>query len=113
MSPFFGNKADMVAQQAAVQTEYERLSALPVADLAAEILPAFGGQRPANGPITAGAWLMGSFPRGQARATCVRDLQRPVLAAIQALEHAGLLEQDASTFGPKARLGSRSLSLHP
>jgi hypothetical protein len=42
MSPLFGNKAEKAAAEAAAQTEVDRLSALPVADLAVELMSAFG-----------------------------------------------------------------------
>jgi hypothetical protein len=38
----FGNREEKTARAAAAEAESERLRSLPVADLAAEILPAFG-----------------------------------------------------------------------
>jgi hypothetical protein len=62
----FGNKEEKAAKAAAAQAESERLIALPVADLAAEIMPAFGpdgieaksGHR--QGPTEVTEWLFAS-----------------------------------------------------
>jgi hypothetical protein len=90
MSPLFGKSEEKIAQEAAAQAAFERLSALPVADLAAEILPAFGPDqtRTAHSLVGACVWLMDSQPRGK---RYLIDLKRPVQEALQALEHAGLL----------------------
>jgi hypothetical protein len=92
----FGNSDE----KATARAECERFSALPVAELAAAILPAFGpdAKRPANGPIMAADWLVASYPRG-VRAQCVHDLVVPVRAAIEALLHAGLLGQRMQNTG--------------
>ena len=42
----FGNKGEKAAQDVAVSAEIERLISLPVADLAAEMMPAFGPDGP-------------------------------------------------------------------
>jgi hypothetical protein len=90
MSPLFGRSDERAAQDAAAGAEFERLCALPVADLAAEILLAFGPdqERPAHSVAGACVSLMDSQPRGR---RYLIDLKRPVQEAIQALEHAGLL----------------------
>ena len=90
MSPLFRKSKRGLAQESAARMEFERLNALPVADLAAEVMPAFdpAARRPAHSIVGACLWLMGSCPHGTAY---LIYLKRPVLEAIQALEHAGLL----------------------
>jgi hypothetical protein len=98
MSPLFGKSERKISQEAAAQAEFERRNALPVADLAAEILPAFGrdGKRPAHSALGASNWLMASYPGGT---KYLKDLQRPVREAIQALEHGGLLNERVRSSG--------------
>ena len=90
MSPLFRKSEQKIAQESAAQAEFERLTALPVAHLAAELLPAFGpgATRPAQSAAGACLWLMASYPHS---AKYSIDLKRPVREAIQALEHADLL----------------------
>jgi hypothetical protein len=86
-----GRKAAKAARRAAANAEIERLCALPVPELAAEILPAWtwDGMRTTNHAARdAAQWIMARFPRypkGQ------EALVPAVQEAIQALEHAGLL----------------------
>ena len=110
MSRLFGKSEQRRAQETAAQAECERLSRLPAADLAAEILPAFraGQKHPANGPLGASEWLMAEYPRGVA-ARCVQQLRQPVAAAIQALEHAGLLHQVLGGEGRRTRFAITSV----
>lgn len=96
MSPLFGNKDEKAAREAAAKAESQRLVALPVTDLAAELMPAFGpdglqtrsGHR--QGPVELSTWLLSSF------STSVKyrqPLLGPVMEGLQALEHAGLVER--------------------
>lgn len=84
------------ARQLAAEAEATRLSALPVADLAAELMPAFGARGPGRGArrevnlLQLSNWLMRSFPGG---AKYLRDLVRPTREAVHALESAGLIER--------------------
>jgi len=48
-------------------------------------------------------WLLAKYPRGS-KAKCVQELQRPVLAAIQALQRAGLLQEQARGGGAGGKL---------
>jgi hypothetical protein len=68
---------------------------LTAAELAVEIMPVFGSDGPGRGKLPelnflqVAIWLMRSYPRGS---KCLRDLERPVRASIQALEVAGLVQ---------------------
>ena len=89
-----GNKGEKAAQDVAVSAEIERLISLPVADLAAEMMPAFGPDGPrvpggGVGILQVLSWLMSSYPRGN------KNLSRLLPAGregIQALERAGLVQ---------------------
>jgi hypothetical protein len=94
VSPLFGNREDKAAQDAAALAEIERLSSLPAADLAAEMMPAFGPDGPrvpggGLGILQVMTWLMSSYPRGN------KGLSRLLPAAregVQVLENAGLVQ---------------------
>jgi hypothetical protein len=96
MSPLFGNKEEKAARQAAAEAEANRLGALPAGELAAELMPAFGPDGPGRGRrhevnlLQLSNWLLRSFPGGP---KYLRDLERPTREAVQALEHAGLIER--------------------
>jgi hypothetical protein len=112
----FGNRKEKAAKEGAAAEESERLVALPVADLAAEIMPAFGpdglqaktGHR--QGPMEVTSWLLASF------STSVKYRQPilgPVIEGLQALDNAGLVEH--RTFGGGStynatRLGETALA---
>lgn len=119
----FGHKQGKAAPTAAphdtvARAEIERLSALPVADLAAALLPAFAPH--AEFPVRTGTsakfrkvrevgeWLVQDYSHGRTYSqmrrdgiTNLDDLERPVLEALQALEHAGLVIEvaPATTIG--------------
>ena len=90
----FGNKAEKAARAEAADAAVQRLLALSVADLAAEIMPVFGpggastrmGQR--IGTLQIVNWLLSSGPRGTGQ---FKQLRGPVREGVQALEHAGLV----------------------
>jgi hypothetical protein len=94
--PLFGNREDKAARKAAAEAEAKRLAALPVSALAAELMPAFGPDGPGRGSrhevnlLQLANWLMRSFPGATKH---LRDLERPTREAVQALEHAGLIER--------------------
>ena len=113
----FGNKAEKRAKAAAAEAESERLTALPVRELAAEVMPAFGpdginaksGHR--QGPIEVVSWLM-----PDASAKYRQPILGPVIEALGALEQAGLVtrrsfgsEGQAATYHA-ARLGETALA---
>jgi hypothetical protein len=93
------------ARQLAAEAEATRLRELPVADLADELMPAFGVRGPGRGArrevnlLQLSSWLMRSFPGG---VKYVRDLVRPTRDAVQALESAGLIDRHA-----QANVGQR------
>lgn len=88
----FGNKEEKAQQEQAAQAEAERLSSLPVRELAAEVLRAYGPDGPNPGEainlLRVLNWLMDSYPRGT---KYLKELQQPVQEANQALENAGLI----------------------
>jgi hypothetical protein len=90
----FGNKEEKQAQDAAAKAEADRLAALPVPELAVEILPAFGPDGPGKGEkeigtLQVGMFLMDDFPRGN---QFVKPLVEPIREGFQALQNAGLIE---------------------
>jgi hypothetical protein len=93
MSRLFGKSEAKDAAANAARTEVERLNALPVADLAAELMPAFGPDGPRSGKeinsLQASSWLMRSYPTGSKQS---RDLHRAVCEGLELLEHSGLVE---------------------
>ena len=96
VSPLFGKRGEKAAQREAARAEIERLASLPAADLAVEIMPAFGpnGVRGADrrglASFQIANWLVASFP---GRAGIWEQLVDPVSEAIQRLEHAGLVQR--------------------
>jgi hypothetical protein len=104
VSPFFGNKEKKVEQQAAGSAEVERLCALQVAEMAVELMPAFGidGARSKGSegtpPMQIVQWLMSSYPYHPS----LKPLVAAVLAGLQALETAGLLGRRISGDGSGA-----------
>jgi hypothetical protein len=117
VSPLFGNKEDKVAQEAAAKAEAGRLGALSVAELAAEMMPAFGADGPGRGSrhevnvLQVANWLMSPYPRGT---KFLGELEQPVREGIQALEHAGLVQRwgEPSAGGrlSATRLGEAALA---
>ena len=113
---FAGSRPDRQAEIAAARAESERLIALPIGELAVEILPAFGpsgmnirigSQR---GPREVLKWLLPDLP--------VRywpPVIGPVIEALGVLEHANLLtrrswgESGSSTYDV-SRLGQSTLT---
>ncbi len=98
----FGNKEEKRAQDDAAKAEADRLAGLPVADLAAAILPAFGPDGPGKGgakdigTLQVGIYLMRDFPRGNAM---IKSLLEPLKEGIQALENAGLVKRTVQSIG--------------
>jgi hypothetical protein len=99
----FGGKSkqEKQAEDEAARGEVERLVGLPVAELAAEVLPAFGPGGPGKGgkeigTLQVGMFLMRDFPRGN---QFVKGLVGPIREAMQALENAGLIERRVHNTG--------------
>ncbi len=116
----FGDKDEKRAREAAAQAESERLAALPVAELAAAVMPAFGpdgiaakgGHR--QGPMEVTEWL---FASTSTKVKYRQPVLGPVIEALQLLDSAGLLgrrnfggdHSSASTY-QATRLGEEALT---
>lgn len=105
----FGNKAEKAARDGSAQAEVDRLLALPLPDLAVEILGAFGpggmqiksGRR--KGVFEVSEWLVAPNPSRYRQ-----PLIQPVLEGLQKLEHAGLLLK--RSFGASAQATTYDLT---
>ena len=117
MSPLFGNKEKKQAEKAASQAAIDRLVGLPPAELAAEVMPAFGpggprGQGPNHGPniLQIVMFLGKSIPRGESYAS---PLMEPTREALQVLEHAELVlktTRGTGTWFSVTRAGEAALA---
>jgi hypothetical protein len=100
--------AASAATDGAAQMEVDRLVALEPEDLAVELMPAFGPDgaksrgRIGTGPLQVIEWLMKPVGRG----VSTKPLVPVVLAGLQALEHAGLVQERTSGVGTGARFYS-------
>jgi hypothetical protein len=113
----FGNKEQKAADEAAVAAEFERLSSMPVADLAETILPAWGPSgvhRVAGGGVGAVQVVNWLLEPNRQRGKYLKPLLTPVKEAIQALENAGLLLRTGQSVGGSSvditRLGETALA---
>ena len=118
MSPLFGKSEEKAAREEAGRSEFKRLSALPVADLATEMMPAFGPDGPrGRGPdgginiVQLLSWLRHTcFPSG---ISYVKQLEPLVREGLQALDHAGLVmrpQHSGSQWLVATRLGRAALA---
>jgi hypothetical protein len=113
----FGGKTEKRATAAATEAESARLVGLPVRELAAEVMPAFGpkginaksGHR--QGPMEVVSWLL-----PDASVKYRQPILGPVTEALGVLEHADLLTRrsfgthgQASTYHA-TRLGNEALA---
>jgi hypothetical protein len=115
----FGNKEEKRSQEAAAEVESRRLAGLPVADLAAEVLPAFGpeginaGGGGQEGPMEVAKWLLAST---SSKAKYKGVILGPVVEALQLLDNKGLVGRrsfGASSSGSTydlTRLGKEALA---
>jgi hypothetical protein len=100
----FGDKGEKRAREAAARAESERLAGLPVAELAAAVLPAFGpdgigaGGGHQQGAIQVTEWL---FASTSTKVKYRQPVLGPVIEALQMLDNAGLLER-RSFGGPSS-----------
>jgi hypothetical protein len=114
----FGDKEAKATQAEAAQAESDRLVALPVPALAAEIMPAFGpdglqtrtGHQ--QGAMQVTSWLMADVSD---KVRYRQPVLGPVIEGLTALEHAGLLERRSFGSGSAAtyhatRLGQSALA---
>jgi hypothetical protein len=106
----FGNKEEKEAEDQAARAEIDRLLSLPVPELAAEIMPAFGpdGARPGRevGLLQVANWLLRDHRRG---VKYLKELLDPIREAVQALEHAELVLRLGHGSGENARLKATRL----
>ncbi len=99
--PLFGDKQKKREEEATAAAEADRLVALPVPDLAAEIRPAFGPDGPGSGAkeigtLQVGMFLMDDLPHGR---QFIKQLVDPIHEGFQALENAGLIERRVRNIG--------------
>jgi hypothetical protein len=95
------NKTDKQADAVAAEAEVDRLVGLPVPELAAEVLPAFGPDGPGKGTkeigtLQVGMFLMRDFPRGNQH---IKRLVDPIREAFQSLENDALIERRVHNIG--------------
>jgi hypothetical protein len=99
---FNRNKQQKQAEDATAKEEADRIAGLPVAEVAVEILPAFGPEGPGKGGTKSigtfqiGMFMMRDYPRGN---QYMKELLAPIREGTQALEHAGLIEIRATNNG--------------
>lgn len=115
MTPLFGSRHERRAQDRAAHAEVERLTALPRADLAVEVMAAFGPDGPhpwhlarrGLNLIEVTEWLLRAHgPPGRH----VRALAGPARDALRLLEDARLVEWRGSEMvGARARLSATAL----
>jgi hypothetical protein len=117
VSPLFGKSEAKVAQAEAAKAEFDRLAALPPAELAVEIMPVFGpggpkGKGPSGGIniLQVMIGLLGDTPGGT---KYMSQLQEAVREGLQVLEHAELVlrnTRQGGTWYNATRLGETALA---
>ena len=116
MSPLFGNREQRDAELASAKAEADRLAALTPAQLAVEVMPAFGSDGPKAAEkyginvFQVGMALMKDTPRGNSE---MRELLQPIREALQVLEHAELIARNTgrdTALWKATRLGETALT---
>ena len=106
VSPLFHRSEENAARKAAAKVEIERLRALSVDDLAADLLPGLGPGGPTHGasvwPQQLCEYLMRDHP-GAGRMDTL-DLSAAVNRALDRLEHAGLVSPISVQRTPNWRI---------
>ena len=95
----FGNKDEKAAQQAATKAEVDRLTALPAAELAAELMGAFASEDAKSGGLNDLQFSMWAVKDLKAKTSDTIALREPIREALQALEHAGLVVRTVQRGG--------------
>jgi hypothetical protein len=115
MSPLFRRNEEKAARKAAARVEIERLRAVPVDDLAAELLPALGPDGPTHGTSIRVQqlceYLLTDYPGAGQMDTL--NLTAPVNRALDVLEGIGLVSPISVQRTPVWRitsLGERALA---
>ena len=109
----FSKSEERVAQDAAAEAEFDRLSALPPAELATTIMGAFAPDGPGHGKtinvLQIQSWLMSSLSHATGYVSKLRD---PVSEGVQALSNAGLAERSGphGDLVKTTRLGDAALA---
>jgi hypothetical protein len=112
-----------MAQDEAGRALLDWANLAPPADLAAELMPAFGPNGPGGGvDVSARSlaeWLFRTYPKPsdsqaqQLRMSYAKELRRPILEAVQVLEHAELVflsQTEGPTQYSATRLGEAALA---
>jgi len=106
MSPLFRRNEEKAARKAAARTEIERLRAVPVADLAADLLVGLGPDGPTHGTSIRVQqlceYLLRDYPGAGQMDTL--NLSAPVNKALDMLEGAGLVSPISVTRTPVWRI---------
>lgn len=106
MSPLFRRNEEKAARKAAAGQEIERLRALPVDDLAADVLPGLGPDGPTRGTSVRVQqlceYLLTDYPGAGQMQTL--DLSAPVNRALDRLEGAGLVRPISVQRSPVWRI---------
>jgi len=115
MSPLFRRSEEKAALKAAAKEEIERLRALPVDDLAPDVLPGLGPDGPTHGTSVRVQQLCGYLLRDYPGAGQMDtlDLLAPVTRALDVLDDAGLVSPISVQRTPVWRitpLGERALA---
>ncbi len=112
--PSLGEKPNRPVQRDPARDEFSRLNALSPADLAGEIMAAFGPDGPrGGGDVTEdhiARWLFRAHPRASSYATAARIV---ISETLQVLEHAELIRLDkpwsAHNYLTATRVGCEAL----
>jgi len=117
VSPLFGNREQKEADIAAAKAEADRLAALSPAELAVDVMPAFGPGGPKASQsyginvLQIGMALVKDTPRG---ASELKELLDPIRESLQVLEHAELITRstgrEGGTWYKATRLGETALA---
>lgn len=106
MSPLFRRNEEKAARKAVAREEIERLRKVPVADLAADLLPALGPDGPTHGTSIRVQllceYLLRDWPGAGQMDTL--NLSAPVNRALDMLESAGLVVPISVTRTPVWRI---------
>jgi hypothetical protein len=105
MSPLFGSKNEDQADSAAVQAEVDRLSSLPLPQLAAEVMTkGFGPDGPADDGLPSIRMIVDAFvpDLGRLDDDAHQRMNEVVSEGVQVLEHASLVR--ATVWGGEGGL---------
>jgi hypothetical protein len=113
----FGNKEKKAQDAVAAQAALDRLLALPVTDLAVEILPAFAPGAVLGSGGRVNATLAANFltKQGPRVSGSIKSMLGPAQEGLQALDRAGLITQGGAPSGTSpsytvTRLGESALA---